>query len=49
MGYKAWNNYDDAERERIRALPWHQRYNWLNIGSLALVAAVAAALWYILH
>lgn len=44
MGYKVWNNYEDAERERLRALPWRQRYNWRGLTIFAvIVAAIVAA------
>jgi hypothetical protein len=28
MGYRSQNNYDAAEREGWRKLPWRERYDW---------------------
>jgi hypothetical protein len=46
VGYKTQNNYDDAERERTRSLPWQQRHNWRGYALFALILAIVAAYFW---
>jgi hypothetical protein len=43
MGWRGQNAYDMEEAKRLRSLPWRERYNWRNIGLVALVAAALLA------
>ncbi len=42
MGYRSQNDYDAAERETWRKLPWHERYDW-RLVAIAVVVLVAFA------
>ncbi len=42
MGYRSQNNYDDAERETWRKLPWRERYDWRLVLIVAVVLAAFA-------
>lgn len=44
MGWRTWNNYYAADQRRLCALPWHKRYNWLNL-IISLITLVALAVW----
>jgi len=48
MGWRAWDAYDREARERWKALPWRERYNWRTIGGIALAATIVAV-WYALR
>lgn len=46
MGWRAWDAYERDAKDRWRALPWAERYNWRGIVGFALIVAVAAMiLW----
>jgi hypothetical protein len=46
MGWRAWDAYDQDAKDRWRALPWRERYNWRHIVAFALIVAFAAiVLW----
>jgi hypothetical protein len=46
MGWRSWDAYDQEAKERWRALPWRERYNWYRLAIFALIAALAATvLW----
>jgi hypothetical protein len=36
MGWRAWDAYDAAARERWRALPWRERYSLRTFAMLAV-------------
>jgi hypothetical protein len=39
MGYRSQSNYDEAEREAWRNLPWWHRYDWRLVAIIAVVVA----------
>lgn len=43
MGYRSQNNYDAAEREAWKRLPWRARYDWRLIAAALIVVAALAA------
>jgi len=46
MGWRAWDAYDQEAKERWRALPWHERYNWRAIAVVALLVAVVLLVFF---
>jgi len=46
MGWRTWDAYDQDAKERWRALPWRERYNWRAIAVVALLAAIVLAVLF---
>ena len=46
MGWQAWDAYDQDAKDRWRALPWRERYNWRGIVAFALIISLAGAYLY---
>jgi ferric-dicitrate binding protein FerR (iron transport regulator) len=46
MGWRAWDAYERDAKERQRALPWRERYNWRGLALIAMAVAVAALAWW---
>jgi hypothetical protein len=46
MGWRAWDAYEQEAKDRWRALPWRERYNWGRIAIFALIAALAAVVFW---
>ena len=45
MGYRAQNNFDEAEREASKSLPFRDQWDWRLLGcGLAMLAAFVAGL-----
>jgi hypothetical protein len=45
MGHRAQNNFDDAEREACKRLPFRDRWDWRLLGcGLVILAAFVAGL-----
>ncbi|BAQ45930.1 hypothetical protein Maq22A_c13585 [Methylobacterium aquaticum] len=45
MGWRAADEYDREERERLRALPLRERYPWGRLAAVGTALAVAVA-WF---
>lgn len=46
MGWRAWDAYEREAHQRWKALPWRERYDWRAIAGIALIAGIAAVVWY---
>jgi hypothetical protein len=47
MGWRAADEYDRQERDRIRTLPLRERYAWGRLAAVGIgLAAAAAWLWW---
>ena len=45
MGWRVSDHYDREARERLRALPWRERYAWRRIAMVVAAIAAVVTVW----